>query len=543
MCELLVGLPAVNVLGVDDERDEMVVVHIESRITRPGCPACGTPAWVKDRPPVVLVDLPCFGRPARLVWHKHRWRCPDDHCTVGSWTGEDPRMAPVRGAMTDRAGRWSCEQVGRLGRTVAEVARELGCDWHAVNDAVIAYGTPLVEDPDRIGEVEALGLDETLFRRQGRWRTKPGAPRSSTSAPGTASCSTSSQVAALPAPAPGSRLATKPGATRSAFGVLDLSGPYRKTFEETLAHVTQVADPFHLIRLANSKLDECRRRVQNETVGHRGRKDDPLYRARRLLTKAHGRLDERGDTKLRGLLDAGDPQGEVRTAWHAKEVTRSIYEITDPQLAGNFVEQLGADLQDDSCPAEVCSLGRTIARWRDQIVAWHQALVSNGPTEAVNNLIKRIKRIGFGLRRFTQYRIRVLLYAGNPNWDLLATVTPRWGGMPPGTAAGRRSGCGSDRYVEAQLFELAGEAPRLALGIVAAGVVVLAELPVGLAGGEHVPRDHQHRVDDGDRSAIRASPADDPTVSGRQERGLRSGRRPRCFDQGSAQPAVAGHRR
>jgi hypothetical protein len=27
---------------------------------------------------------------------------------------------------------------GKLGRTVAEVARELGCDWHTVNDKVIA---------------------------------------------------------------------------------------------------------------------------------------------------------------------------------------------------------------------------------------------------------------------------------------------------------------------------------------------------------------------------------------------------------------------
>jgi hypothetical protein len=40
-------------------------------------------------------------------------------------------------------------------------------------------------------------------------------------------------------------------------------------------------------------------------------------------------------------------------------------------------------------------------------------------------LIKRIKRIGFGFRRFAHYRIRVLLYAGRPNWGLLATVTPR----------------------------------------------------------------------------------------------------------------------
>jgi len=72
----------------------------------------------------------------------------------------------------------------------------------------------------------------------------------------------------------------------------------------------------------------------------------------------------------------------------------------------------------------VRSLGRTITRWRDQIVAWHHARVSNGPTEAINNLIKRIKRIGFGFRNFAHYRIRALLYAGKPNWGLLPTVNP-----------------------------------------------------------------------------------------------------------------------
>jgi len=52
-------------------------------------------------------------------------------------------------------------------------------------------------------------------------------------------------------------------------------------------------------------------------MGHRGRKDDALYRARRLFAKAHERLDETGDAKLAGLLEAGDPHGEVRMAWHA----------------------------------------------------------------------------------------------------------------------------------------------------------------------------------------------------------------------------------
>lgn len=143
------------------------------------------------------------------------------------------------------------------------------------------------------------------------------------------------------------------------------------------------------------------------------------------MTKAHERLDEAGDAKLRGLLRAGDPRGEVQVTWHAKETVRSVYDITDPVLAEAFVTRLADDLRDDSMPPEVRSLGRTISRWRDQIVAWHHAHVSNGPTEAVNNLVKRIKRVAFGITNFRNYRIRALLYAGKPNWDLLATITPR----------------------------------------------------------------------------------------------------------------------
>jgi transposase len=345
---------------------------------------------------------------------------------VGSFTGENARIAPARAAMTDRAGRWATEPVGRLGRTVPEVARDLGCDWHTVDDAVMAYGAALVDDdPERIGRVDALGLDETLFCRRGRWRTRQWCTSIVDVGPGQVHLL--DVVPGRSAAAPSTWLGARPEAWRAAirFGVLDLSGPYRKTFEDALGHVTQVADPIHLVKLANTKLDECRRRVQDETLGHRGRKDDPLYRGRRLLTKAHEHLDDRGEEKLLGLLGAGDPRGEVRMAWHAKEVLRSIYELDEPDVAAEFGDQLGQDLQDESCPVEVNFLGRTLLRWRDQIVAWHPARVSNGPTEAMNNLIKRIKRVGFGFRRFAHYRIRVLLYAGRPDWSLLATVTPR----------------------------------------------------------------------------------------------------------------------
>ena len=82
------------------------------------------------------------------------------------------------------------------------------------------------------------------------------------------------------------------------------------------------------------------------------------------------------------------------------------------------------DFADESMPLEVRRLGRTIKRWSAQIVAWHASHVSNGPTEAINNLVKRVKRTAFGFRRFEHYRIRALLYAGRPNWSLLDQTTP-----------------------------------------------------------------------------------------------------------------------
>ena len=169
MCELLVGLPDVNVLAVIDTPGDALQVMIETREPRPSCPGCAGPVTVKDRPPVELVDLAVFGRRARLIWRKHRWSCASSTCPMGSWTAEHPAIAAPRLGMTDRAGRWATEQIGRHGRTVNEVAVELGCDWHTINDTVLAYGTALVEDPDRIGQPIALGLDETLFVKLGPW--------------------------------------------------------------------------------------------------------------------------------------------------------------------------------------------------------------------------------------------------------------------------------------------------------------------------------------------------------------------------------------
>ncbi len=410
----------VEVVGAEETAGGLVVgVRL---VGRPRCGGCGGGVLSKGLRRARLVDQACFGRSVILEWSKRRWRCPDAGCGVGSFTEQDPRIAPVRALLTTRAARWATQQVGR-GRTVVDVAEELGCSWHTVSKEVNRWGEALLEaDQDRVGIVEALGLDETLFLRQGPWRRRMWI---------TAAVDIRNRRLIDVFPGKDAKgavrwLLDQPAWWREKirWATLDLSGAYRAAYNQALPNAVQIADPFHVVRLANLCLDRVRRRVQEETLGHRGRKDDDLYRIRKLLTLARERLDPRSEQKLTGLLQAGDPRGEVQAAWHAKETVRGIYQTSHPGEGDEYNRLLAAELQDQSCSPELNQLGRTLRTWHSQIVAWHHARVSNGPTESANNLIKRVKRVAFGFRNFRNYRTRILLYAGKPNWNLLHTLTP-----------------------------------------------------------------------------------------------------------------------
>jgi transposase len=54
-----------------------------------------------------------------------------------------------------------------------------------------------------------------------------------------------------------------------------------------------VLDAFHVTRLGFAAADDVRRRVHQQTTGHRGRRDDPLFRIRRLLRRGHEAHTER----------------------------------------------------------------------------------------------------------------------------------------------------------------------------------------------------------------------------------------------------------
>jgi hypothetical protein len=128
-------------------------------------------------------------------------------------------------------------------------------------------------------------------------------------------------------------------------------------------------------------------------------KADPLYKIRKLLLAGHERVDEVGHNRMLLGLRMGDPKVEVLGSWLAKESVREVFLTDDPAEVAVLLDKAIAGCADDEVE-EIRALGRTLAAWRTEILAHHETGASNGPTEGLNLCVKRVKRCGFGFRRF-----------------------------------------------------------------------------------------------------------------------------------------------
>jgi transposase len=404
----LLGLDGFKVLAAEIAGGEWQL-EIQTTATVVGCQGCGMRAELHGRRTVRVRDLPIGGRPVVLAWRKRIWRCREPACGVRTWTERTAAVRP-RAVLTERARAEACRRVGKDAHAVAAVARDLGVGWATVMRAVHDHGTQLVDDAARLEGVAALGLDETSFLR-----ATPTAP--------------TRWITGLVDLEHGRLLDVVADRTRAAVDgwlgarprdwlaqvttvALDPWRGYASALVTPLGHATVVVDHFHAIRLANVVVDQVRRRVQQATLGHRGRKRDPLYRIRKLLLTAAEQLTQRGQVRLRAGLTAGDPTGEVAAAWQGKELLRAVYAAVGATAAGAALDRFYR-WSDGVEVVELARLARTVRAWEAEILAFHATGgCSNGPTEALNLLIKKVKRVGHGFRNFANYRLRLLLHCG-----------------------------------------------------------------------------------------------------------------------------------
>lgn len=190
---------------------------------------------------------------------------------------------------------------------------------------------------------------------------------------------------------------------------LDLFQGCKNAIDDQLDDATCVLDAFHIMRLATNAVDDVRRRVPQQTLGHRGRKSDPLYGIRNLLRAGREHLTERQQKRLQAAFVAHEDHVAVDVAYQrAQDVRDMFHQDTHAHgrgLAARVIEAL------PTCPIpEIARLGRTLRTWKTTILAYFDTGgASNGGTEAVNGLIELGRRIARGFSNVEHYRLRMLL--------------------------------------------------------------------------------------------------------------------------------------
>lgn len=81
MLEVMLGIPGVHVCSAG-EVDGEARVEIETSLSAPRCPICGSPAEADGRELTDLGEHSAMGQPVHLVWQRRRWRCSKTSCAV-----------------------------------------------------------------------------------------------------------------------------------------------------------------------------------------------------------------------------------------------------------------------------------------------------------------------------------------------------------------------------------------------------------------------------------------------------------------------------
>ncbi len=379
------------------------------------CGRCGGRGVLRDSVTRRLAHEPMGWRPTLLLVMVRRYRCPG----CGHVWRQDTSAAAEPRARLSRGGlRWALEGLVCRHLTVARIAEALGVSWNTANTAVLAEGRRvLIDDPRRLDGVRVIGVDEHVWRHTRKGdkyvtviidltpiRDKTGPARLLDMVDGRSKSTFATWLQARDA------------LWRSQLEVVAMDGftGFKTATTEELPDAVAVMDPFHVVRLAGDALDECRRRVHSDLHGRRGRKNDPLYRARRTLHTGADLLTDKQRARLAALF-AVEEHVEVEATWGIYQ--RLIGAYRDPDRKKGAAE-LRAVIErlTDGVPkvlVELRRLGRTLAKRAADVLAYFDRPgTSNGPTEAINGRLEHLRGSALGFRNLTHYIARSLLETG-----------------------------------------------------------------------------------------------------------------------------------
>ncbi|QCV87547.1 ISL3 family transposase [Acidipropionibacterium jensenii] len=379
------------------------------------CRGCGCEGSPRDSVTRELAHAPQGWRPTTLEVVVRRYRCSG--CGY-VWRQDTTAAAGPRAELSRRALRWALEGIVVQHLSVARVAEGLGVAWDTANDAVLAEGKRvLINNPHRFEKVTTIGVDEHVWRHTRRGDRYVTVIIDLTPVrDGTGPARLLDMVEGRSKQAFKTWLADRPQEWRDGVEVVAMDGftGFKTAAVEELPDVVTVLDPFHVTRLAGDALDRCRRRIQQDLHGHRGRAGDPLYKSRRTLHTGADLLNDKQKDRLDTLF-ADDAHVEVEVTWSVYQRMIAAYRHENRrhgrELMARLIDSISTGVP--KALVEITKLGRTLKKRAADVLAYFdRPSTSNGPTEAINGRLEHLRGSALGFRNLTNYIARSLLETG-----------------------------------------------------------------------------------------------------------------------------------
>jgi transposase len=394
----LLGLTNYRILTVDEQEYDF---SIEAEpITSPSCCAhCGSILLYKHESiSRLIMDIPIRGKRVGIVLHQRRYRCRA--CNRSFFE----RLTDVHAhhSMTERLVNY----IGReaLRKTFTSIADDVGLDEWTIR-SIFRDSTTHLKDKAIDEPVTILGIDEVYLLRKPRCVLTDIERRCIIDLLRTRDKESVKNY-----------LQRLPPSIRAGISCvcMDMWHPYKIAVNDLLPHATVIVDHFHVVKIANTCLDTVRKELRADLsdAARRGLMHDRyiLLRRRADLTESQTLTLEAWTLNFPLLRAAYLLKEEFFEIWNAegRSQANDLYQA--------WTSRLPAELEPAFHP-----LLTAMDNWNQEIMAFFDHKYTNGPTEALNGLLKLAQKMGRGYS-FEAIRAKVLLTGG-----LRAEQRPKYG--------------------------------------------------------------------------------------------------------------------
>lgn len=394
--EQILNLPDMKVLDFQEIEGEEIIITVEKEVKYSTCPHCGKPTYsIHQNHWRMIHDLPWNKKPVLLKINRRQFKC---HKCKKVFS-EQLDCVDKSTCYTKRLAADIVQQV--LNSNIHSVAKRNGLSDEQVESMLKKQISQILNI--ELSQVKRLGIDEiALVKGQGNY------------------------LAVLvdldshkPIEIVQSRRIEDIGEVIAGWGAdvlnqieevsIDLWSPYKKLVEELMPNANITADRFHVMKQVTDELDAMRKAEKKaamslEDESEKALKLAALNPSKYSLLKNEDSLNEQQKSKLKSVLEVSPNLAKMHAL---KEEFRQIFETTESW--GDSITKL-LDWMYEARTYFPKALG-TMVRWFGEIVGYFDGKTTSGTVEGINNKLKLIKRLGYGFRNFSNFRLRSLL-----NW-------------------------------------------------------------------------------------------------------------------------------